>query len=836
MTTDPRAKITEDVSMTCITGLQSVIDECRFVLRVSPLFVVVAEEEGWSIFGSSGCPVNPILTRPSWSLFPPLTTGCRTQEGSLHADCSCNLPPHKGLKWARVAKRKVLMNWQKGLHRRINGAAAMASNEIITIINNSGKVISTGKQLVNIFKEAQAAYREKKDAVKAERAARAGIQRSKTFDVTPRGGAPPSSAVSADPYQAADDFNFKGGNYLLDDRPAAGRRKSLEDGDSQVSRSSRRSSQQLPARIGGGAPLLALTEGNLKTHSVVSSASPSKVGRNVEYPDPPTVVPSVFNSPSLPEPGHLIRQRTEPILPKKKKSIDMGLAYGDLPPDLADRYDLGPLRSPTMDRRGSASSPRSSSSGLGDEVNPEEAQALGLMDKIEDFLEEAHCVHHSASNMIATLQERPEAAAAVALSLAELSNLVGRLSPAFLAFLKGGSPAVFALLSSPQFLIGTGIAAGITVVMFGGWKIVKKMVEGASGGGARQMEAPMAMRAVPVPGNAQTVVSDATEIRPPAFGAMNALPAPPAAAAAPSNYDEGTVVEELSSVERWRRGISPGFGIGLDDDTEPPIPEVEMLSREAERVLKLERDRIDEMSEVCPDDSVSQIGVRQRSYKHYKSYRSRHSSSRKDRYDDVPERKSSRRDDDGESRVSRSSRRRDSRDEDKASHVSERTVTRRRDDDGDSRVSERSDRTARRRDSRDDDGDSRANERSHRHRSDREKEREREKRDHKDRDGEDGASAAGSERSHRSTRSSRSHRDKDYEDAKSSVSRSSKHGGTRIAVKPIPEEDEPNDKDGDNAASKLKKSTMLKQLFKGKLKDYLKEEREKSSSGSSVMV
>lgn len=559
-----------------------------------------------------------------------------------------------------------------------------------------------------------------------------------------------------------------------------------------------------------------------------------QLSRNVEYPDPPTVVPSVFTPPNLPEPGHLVRHRTEPILPKKKKSIDMGLAYGDMPPDLADRHDLGPLRSPLRDRRGSASSPRSSSSGLGDEVNPDEAQALGLMDKIEDFLEEAHCVHHSASNMIATLQERPEAAAAVALSLAELSNLVGKLSPAFLAFIKGGSPAVFALLASPQFLIGTGIAAGITVVMFGGWKIVKKMVEGASGAGARQMEAPIAMRAVPVPGNAQTVVSDATETKPPVVAAAAA--AAVSASAAASNFDEGTVVEELSSVERWRRGISPGFGIGLDDDTEPPIPEVEMLSKEAERVLKLERDRIDEMSEVCPDDSVSQIGVRQRSYKHYKSYKSRHSSSRKDRYDDVPERKSSRRDDDGESRVSRSSRRRDSRDDDRASHVSERTVTRRRDDDGDSRVSERSDRTARRRDSRDDDGDSRVSDRGHRHRSEREKEREREreKREHKDRDGEDGASVAGSERSYRSTRSSRSHRDKDYEDSKSSVSRSSKHSGTRIAVKSIPEEDEPND--GDNAASKLKKSTMLKQLFKGKLKDYLKEEREKSSSASSVMV
>ncbi|RQM08438.1 hypothetical protein DH86_00000461, partial [Scytalidium sp. 3C] len=40
--------------------------------------------------------------------------------------------------------------------------------ETITVINKSGKIISTGKHLVNIFKDARDAYQEKKAELKAE--------------------------------------------------------------------------------------------------------------------------------------------------------------------------------------------------------------------------------------------------------------------------------------------------------------------------------------------------------------------------------------------------------------------------------------------------------------------------------------------------------------------------------------------------------------------------------------------------------------------------------------------------------------------------------------------
>ena len=65
--------------------------------------------------------------------------------------------------------------------------------------------------------------------------------------------------------------------------------------------------------------------------------------------------------------------------------------------------------------------------------------------------------------------------AAVALTLAEISNVAKRLAPGALMAMKGSAPAVFALLASPQFLIAAGVGVGLTVVCLGGYKIVKKI-------------------------------------------------------------------------------------------------------------------------------------------------------------------------------------------------------------------------------------------------------------------------------------------------------------------------------------------------------------------------
>ncbi|GAB1315344.1 WD repeat containing protein pop1 [Madurella fahalii] len=506
----------------------------------------------------------------------------------------------------------------------------MPATEIITIVNNSGKVISTGKQLVNIFKEAQAAYRDKKDAVKA---GRAGIQRAKTFDVTPRG--------PADPYY--NDYHYGRHDGEIDnayDRRSlgdgSGRGRSHDEDDdgrshasTRYSRRSRRSHQ--PRSSSRDRP--ALTESNLKSHSEVSATTPSKAYRSpyaetaprdmqLSRPTlaaPPPPAESIHQSTPAPASRAVVpardrrqlvhRPRSDPSL-SKKKSIDMDLAYGDLPPDLASYHDLEPAHQEERD--------------AGPE-DPQEVEALGLLDRIEDFLEEAQCMHHTASSMIENLQRNPEAAAAVALSLAELSALIGKMSPGFLAFLKGGSPAVFALLASPQFLIGASVAVGVTVVMFGGWKIVKRIADA----GAKTLEAPIEMRAAP-----QSALAAAAVDR-------KALPTSGPIPASAASYDEAVVlddVEELSSIETWRRGIVP-FG---EDES---AADIELMSREAERALR-EMCRDDE---VDPSDSVSQAGRSVYSYRSRRSHRSHRSSSsrhhsHKEEDHKVPDRKSSRKD------------------------------------------------------------------------------------------------------------------------------------------------------------------------------------------------
>ena len=105
----------------------------------------------------------------------------------------------------------------------------------------------------------------------------------------------------------------------------------------------------------------------------------------------------------------------------------------------------------------------------------DEAEFKGLVQKVKALLEEADCLHYSASAIIASLQKNPDAMAAVALTLAELSNIASKMAPGVLAAMKGSSPAVFALLASPQFLIAGGVAVGVTIVALGGYKIIKKI-------------------------------------------------------------------------------------------------------------------------------------------------------------------------------------------------------------------------------------------------------------------------------------------------------------------------------------------------------------------------
>ncbi|KAI0003544.1 hypothetical protein F4779DRAFT_95074 [Xylariaceae sp. FL0662B] len=412
--------------------------------------------------------------------------------------------------------------------------------EIVTIVNQSGKIIGNGKHILNVLKEAKATYQEKKAAIKAERA----VQRSATYDIptVPR-------------YD--DDVQYIGyGEY--------DRRASYDDAASRAtSRRSHRSKAGRGSRYRSASQTgTALTESNLERLTEVSSTAPSRPPVAYRSPYAETVTrdmtlsrPTLAHAPTMPiheeeqsvateqYPPPVYRSRSDPELKEKGgKQIDMNLAYGNIPPDLADRVDLDPAY----------------------KAEQKERKAQSLIEKIESLLMEAQCLHHTAQHIIQHLQNNPDAAAAVALALAELSALLGKMSPSFLGVLKGGSPAIFALLASPQFLIAAGVTVGVTVVMFGGWKIVKRVREQQ----ATTAIQPMAFEARP---QAYTAAPQ-TEVGPD-------RPPYPATEYSGGSFDEALVLEEeLSSIETWRRGIVP-FG---EDET----ADLELISPEANRAMR----------------------------------------------------------------------------------------------------------------------------------------------------------------------------------------------------------------------------------------------------------
>jgi hypothetical protein len=196
--------------------------------------------------------------------------------------------------------------------------------------------------------------------------------------------------------------------------------------------------------------------------------------------------------------GHmkeLARRNSEQVPPRQSKrrpSIDMDLAYGDIPPPLPDkRYDDIELK--------------------------EKAS------RITALLDEANCLQHSATTMIENLQKNPDALAAVSLTLAEISAIVSKMGPGVLLTLKGSFPAVAALLVSPQFMIAGGVAVGVTIVALGGYKIIKKIQQ--------QKEEELVM------------------------GGPVQMPALPAPVEEPYQLEE-LETRELSRIDMWRRGIA----------------------------------------------------------------------------------------------------------------------------------------------------------------------------------------------------------------------------------------------------------------------------------------
>lgn len=285
----------------------------------------------------------------------------------------------------------------------------MALGQTVTVVNKSGKVVSTGKHLVNVFNEAKSAYRERK----AELAAVRNVEQSER-----------QARKAIEKLSLEDDDNVSRGSS----------RRSKKS-----SRSSRSHRDKPPMERG-------YTDSFYANDDPRPSRSSRPSGlRNEFYMDDGTN-----------QRNELIRRHSEAVVvrnperPKTSRSaslndVDMDLAYGELPPPL-------PLRR-----------------------HDDEVELRSKMTKLQGLLDEANCMQHSVIAMIENLQKNPDALAAVALTLGEISNIASKMAPGMLTAMKGSFPAIIALLASPEFLIAAGVGVGVTVIMLGGYKIIKKI-------------------------------------------------------------------------------------------------------------------------------------------------------------------------------------------------------------------------------------------------------------------------------------------------------------------------------------------------------------------------
>jgi hypothetical protein len=102
-----------------------------------------------------------------------------------------------------------------------------------------------------------------------------------------------------------------------------------------------------------------------------------------------------------------------------------------------------------------------------------------LLARVQSFIDEIQCLSAGLTTLITELQKTPETFAAVGLSLAEIAQMLTHIAPAATIVLKSTFPTIFALISSPHFAVVAGVAGAATVVVLGGYKIVKNIMAGA---------------------------------------------------------------------------------------------------------------------------------------------------------------------------------------------------------------------------------------------------------------------------------------------------------------------------------------------------------------------
>ena len=328
--------------------------------------------------------------------------------------------------------------------------------ETVTIINKSGKVVSTvsqhvispthpltseqGKHLINIFKDAKEVYNEKKAALQNEHHARIKAKSAQKL-IQARDE---TQSVASSRHSRASHRSHRHKHKDREAREGGPSRPPLTERNlSHISEGSVASSRRSrSSHHGSRTPRSPTHRGDDYRAPYFENAdfetAPPLTRRHTDLPTQSqlTQTPSYHtNNPNAtalsrrtqPPPYTQHRSSSVPDLHAHDEHIDMNLAYGSLPPDLQPQNSI--------DR---------------------EVELAATMSKLDAILLEAHCLQHSATAIITNLQANPEAMAAVALTLAELSNLLTKMSPSILTALKSSSPAVFALLASPQFLIAGG--------------------------------------------------------------------------------------------------------------------------------------------------------------------------------------------------------------------------------------------------------------------------------------------------------------------------------------------------------------------------------------------
>ena len=384
--------------------------------------------------------------------------------------------------------------------------------QTIAIYDKSGKVVSTSKQLKSVWAEAKLAYQERRAEIVSDRHAREDKELRKAI-----------KAMSIADEEERGHARHRRDGASPSDRPR--RRPDLDRNPSSRSVRSDRSGTESHRHRNVSAE--AVRSGSPRTRPVPEDAPPeyeyyspsrSSTPPTTRSPKPlrmsnelvrrRTDLQVEIAPPKPPRPASLLRSSTSPNLARvSDDSIDLDLAYGEYHPE-----SISPSNTSLPDLNRS----RSLVPQAREQRDKEELSSLVL--KCKMLLDEANCAQHSVKAVIMHLQKNPDAMAAVALTLAEISNLVKTIAPGFLMSMKAGAPAVFTLLAAPEFLIAVGVGVGLTVVMFGGYKIIKKIAAKAKGdssddllGSGRQRQGSM---------------------------------------------DEMIDVEELSHIEHWRRGIA----------------------------------------------------------------------------------------------------------------------------------------------------------------------------------------------------------------------------------------------------------------------------------------